>query len=1287
MKTIITSILVAFAVTIGSAQTFQKYIQSSGNASYPGWYANAVGYDPITSSIFIQADQHDGSTAPAGLIKVDTCGNVLWAKYTSPQGSSYGASGTYYNGGFSVMNRTTGSSAGGFITSILNYNGSGTLVSSTGVNTNASSVVDAHLVTSKRMPNGDILATGYGPVTNHFKDILYCKLNQTGTVIWSKYSGQNDSYWENGWGCDFDPINLDCYFVGQNISFSQTGSTDIHVIKTDVNGNTLWIKNIATPATDVGWCVKVLSNQDVVIIANTTNNSSANQEISFIKLSSAGNLITSCKYQATNTQNVIRNVNTLPNGNLLLTGYTNSFGSGGLDGLLMEVDLSGNIIWQKAYGSVDNDHFINSVFFNNSIFTAGARDFGNTGGTGYQLYLVKTKLDGTFNSANCNVTNGGFVKLAENYTIFNVNNVTPTGFNIANNFTSQSVITTQTVICGKPTASFTPQTPICANQTISLTDQSLNAPNSWTWTSTANNILNPYLQNQSSISFTAAGTFTVQLKVANCVGVDSIKKVIVVNPNPTITPTSNSPLCTGATLSLAIVGAGTCTWTGPSGFNSNTQNPTVSNVQTGNSGIYTVSLTSASGCVSNGTINAIVSSVPNPSISATGSNPMCLGGLLNLSATGALSYTWSSGVATGTNIIVTPTANITYTVLGSNSGSSCTNTAVYSVTVNPKPTVSITGNSVICNGQSTSLNAGGASSYVWITSSNSTSITITPSVTTTYSVVGTNAVTNCTNNAVYTVSVNANPVLSVTGNTTICNGQNTILQANGATTYLWNTGVTTTSISLNPGATSTYSVIGVNSVTGCTATAIKTVIVNALPTIVISGNNTICNLQSTTLVAGGANTYVWNTSSNSNSITINPTASTAYSVVGTNTLTGCSNSANTQVTVNPLPVVTINGNNNICALQTVSLTASGANSYAWNTFQTSASITNNPSYNSTFTVTGTNVNTGCQGTATFVVTVNQNPIVTITGNPLVCQSQSTTLNANGANTYTWSTNASGNSISLTPLVNTTYSVIGANTAGCKSTAIYNVTVVAIPVLNVIGNTTVCAGEKINLTASGATNYVWSTNQYTNEIELIPTATGTLVVSGSNNTGCSTVKYIPVTVNPVSVASFYIDSVLKDCSYNFFIKGNFDNNVKTVDWFVNGNFYSNADAINYTLGLNKNENIQLTVTNIFGCTTTMNKTIYTDKLYENIVYMPNSFTPNGDGLNDNWFIVGDCLEKVKCSIFDRWGQLLATLNNIGEAWNGTFKGAVVKDDIYVYKLSGTFYNKKTYEKTGMITVIK
>ena len=121
MKIIITSLLAALTITIGSAQTFQKYIKSSGNASYPGWYANAIGYDATSSSIFIQADQHNGSDAPAGLIKVDTCGNVLWSKYTSPQGSSYGASGSYYNGGFSVMNRTTGSSAGGFITSILNY--------------------------------------------------------------------------------------------------------------------------------------------------------------------------------------------------------------------------------------------------------------------------------------------------------------------------------------------------------------------------------------------------------------------------------------------------------------------------------------------------------------------------------------------------------------------------------------------------------------------------------------------------------------------------------------------------------------------------------------------------------------------------------------------------------------------------------------------------------------------------------------------------------------------------------------------------------------------------------------------------------------------------------------------------------------------------------------------------------------------------------------------------------------------------------------------------------------
>lgn len=1503
MKTRFNILFFALTISFGYAQTFQKYIKSVGNPAYAGWYAHGIGYDPATSTIFIQADQYNGSDAPAGLIKVDTCGNVLWARYTSPQGTCYGSNGSYYNGGFSVINRTTGSSAGGLTTSILNYNANGVLVSTSAINTNASSVIDLHLAASKRLPNGDIIATGYGPVTNHFKDMYLCRLNQTGNLIWGKYSGQNDSYWENGWGCDFDPITSDCYFVGQNISFTQTNSTDIHIVKTDINGTVLWMKNIATAAEDVGWCVKVLPNQDVVIIATTKNNVGGQDQISFVKLSASGTIISSCKYVSSNTTNIIRNVNTLPNGNLLLTGYTNSYGAGGLDGLLMEVDLNGNIIWQRVYGSPDNDSFFNSVIVNNFIFTAGARDFGNTNGNGHQLYLVKTKLDGTFNTANCNISNASFVKTTETYAIFNTNNITVSGLNYANTIASQGLNTSQTVVCGKPTASFTPVASICMNQTISLVNQSLGAPNSWTWTSTANNISTPFLQNQPSITFTAAGTYTIQLKVSNCIDVDSIKKVIVVNPNPVITPTSNGPLCVGATLSLGVAGTGTYAWTGPSGFVSNLQNPTLNNVQTTNTGVYSVSLTNASGCVSNGTVNVLVNTNPTPVISTSGSNPICAGNSLLLQASGALNYTWFPGSSITSSISVTPSVNTTYTVLGSNSSSGCTNTAIYSVLVNPKPSVNITGNAIVCNGVSTNLTANGASSYLWSSGSTLSSIVVTPSTTSIYSVIGTNAVTNCTNSAVYTVSVNPNPILTISGNTAICIGQSTTLQANGASTYLWNTGAATSTVNLNPVNTSVYSVTGINSITGCSATTTQTVAVNALPIITISGNTTICNLQSTSLTASGANTYLWSTNAANASVQVNPSTTMSYSVTGTNALTGCSNTASVQVTVNPLPVISINGNNPICASQSATISASGASSYLWNTFQTSASIITSPSitttysvigtnavtncsnsaaytvsvnpnpiltitgnttvcngqsttlqangassyqwntgastatinltpantavysvsginsitgcsatisqtvvvnplpivtisgntticnlqsttltangansyvwntnansasiavnpnannnyavigtnaltgcsntasvqvtvnplpaitisgnssicvsnsttltatgagsyawstfqtspgiivspnFNTVYSVVGTDANTGCQGTATFAVNVYQNPVLVVSGNRSICQGQSTTLNASGANSYTWNVGAVNNSITVSPTTNTTYSLIGSNTAGCLSTLVINVNVSPIPVLTVSGNTTVCAGEKIALMANGASTYVWSNNETSNTINYVPASSGILSVTGANTNGCSTTLNIPIQVNPVPVASFYMDSTFNDCSYNYYFKGNFDNSIKIVDWYVNGALQSNAATVNYSLGLNKTEEIKLTVTNTFGCSNSTNKTIYTDKLYENTIYAPNAFTPNGDGLNDTWKLVGECFENETCSIYNRWGELVHTLKNKEDSWDGMFKGQVVQDGVYVYKLTGNFYNKKAFEKTGVITVYK
>ncbi|MDO8998462.1 MAG: DUF2341 domain-containing protein [Bacteroidota bacterium] len=159
------------------------------------------------------------------------------------------------------------------------------------------------------------------------------------------------------------------------------------------------------------------------------------------------------------------------------------------------------------------------------------------------------------------------------------------------------------------------------------------------------------------------------------------------------------------------------------------------------------------------------SSVTVPVI--TGPSGLCSGSSINLTATGATTYSWSTG-ATTSSIAPTPTANTSYTVTGSNTLTCMSGMAVHSVTVNPLPTVTaISSTSILCVGQTASITASGADTYTWNTASNNTIIAVSPSVTTSYSVTGTD-VNGCSNT--FTISQSVSPCTGIMSKTSTING-------------------------------------------------------------------------------------------------------------------------------------------------------------------------------------------------------------------------------------------------------------------------------------------------------------------------------------------------------------------------------------------------------------------------------------------------------------------------------------------------------------------------------------
>ncbi len=294
----------------------------------------------------------------------------------------------------------------------------------------------------------------------------------------------------------------------------------------------------------------------------------------------------------------------------------------------------------------------------------------------------------------------------------------------------------------------------------------------------------------------------------------------------------------------------------------------------------------------------------------------------------------------------------------------------------------------------------------------------------------------CTSAAIpVTATVSPGPALAV-NSSTICNGQSTNLTVSGATTYSWSSGQTTSVISVTPGTTTSYTVYGTTS--SCTSSSITSVVVNPNPTVTVN-SAVICNGQSTNLTASGAATYSWSSGQTTSSISVSPASNTSYTITGYNGT--CSNAQVSNVTVNPLPFVSASTPTAIiCSGQTITIYASGASTYTWNTGPIASSILVAPPVNTTYTVTGTSA-AGCDNISVVTITVNATPTVSV-NSATMCSGQTTTLIANGATSYTFNPGAIvGNSIAFSPTVTTTYTVDG-GTGNCfgSSTSIITVNV-------------------------------------------------------------------------------------------------------------------------------------------------------------------------------------------------------------------------------------------------------
>lgn len=226
---------------------------------------------------------------------------------------------------------------------------------------------------------------------------------------------------------------------------------------------------------------------------------------------------------------------------------------------------------------------------------------------------------------------------------------------------------------------------------------------------------------------------------------------------------------------------------------------------------------------------------------------------------------------------------------------------------NNAASISLTGSTSICAGQSAVITATGASTYTWSNGPNTNAITVSPMFTTNYSVTGTNPLSGCLGTAVKNIVVNQLPQVGILAfKTTVCEGESVSMQAISANNYTWSAGPSTMAlITVTPTQNAnTYTVVG-SDVFGCTNQAVQTINVNPLPVISVTGNTMICMGNAANLTGSGAGpngSYEWKASNLyliSNPISASPQVTTTYMVTGTDGTTGCKGSQMVTVAVDP----------------------------------------------------------------------------------------------------------------------------------------------------------------------------------------------------------------------------------------------------------------------------------------------------------------------------------------------------------------------------------------------------
>lgn len=344
---------------------------------------------------------------------------------------------------------------------------------------------------------------------------------------------------------------------------------------------------------------------------------------------------------------------------------------------------------------------------------------------------------------------------------------------------------------------------------------------------------------------------------------------------------------------------------------------------------------------------------------------------------------------------------------------------------------------------------------------------------------------------------------------------------------------------------------------------------------------------------------------------------------------------------------------------------------------------------------------GCKDTAISSLEAFALPDVIASADKMICLGTGQNISAAGAVTYAWTPTTGLSCINCVspvanPAVATTYFVTGATVNGCKDTDSITVSV-KYPFTMIHGRgDTLCVGESASLTASGAATYLWTpttglNNSTSATVNASPTATTNYMLVGTDSLGCfKDTAYFPIVVYPIPVVAAGPD-ITMNVGQTITITPTISADITSAVWSPTTSIV-NTVFPSVTIKPKETTQYRVDVYNGGGCTSSDLVMVFVLCNGAN-VFIPNTFSPNGDAANEVFFPRGTGLFTIKSArIFNRWGEVVfekynMTPNQASAGWDGTYKGQKLGTDVFIYMFEIICENKSVLIYKGDIALIR